>query len=187
MKLKLIICLIGILAGIGFASAWSFARNADLIKHQDGGILANGNPVEAERRLGLLMTHLKAVNFDWSQISLEEQILPDQIYSDQKWIKSLASPTLDKCRHEVYRDQVVFTTSLYTESKFTYLGGDSGKVDKKGFYLVGWKDGHINRVSIHDVRWYPTTTDDGKTQIWISVFPGMSSYSKGIVGPYGRG
>lgn len=181
MKAKFIICLAGLLLGAGLTFAWNAATGTT--GHTDS-ILASGNPTDAEVRLKQLMGHLRSVNGDWNQIAFNEQQLPDQHLSGNKAYRSPNTAVVSHCDAALYTGQVLFYTDLYTEEDFTHLGNDRTRVERRGFYIVGWSDGRVERVPIDSVKLHPGVMKSGRTGL-APVFPGMTQYASGTKIPSG--
>ncbi len=116
-------------------------------------ILEAGNPDDAIKRGGILITELSKHNWDPFKIEKSLMILPDQSISDipeirtseiSNWcIVSLDDPAIP---------EVAIYTDLYVRRNLKVYKGDIGTANPEGFYIVGFRDGKIGRVPLSEVR-----------------------------------
>lgn len=121
-----------------------------------------------------LLAALKERNWDWHGIPDELLRVPDQY----NWQFAPTSPgfwTWSTCPQPAYQDEVAFVCSLYTWRELEVVPGIEGRLHMSGFYIVGWKDGRVERVPVEDARQYPVA--GGST---ITIFPGMSEYDPAL-------
>ncbi len=139
-------------------------------------IFKKGNSDDAIVRGKALIENLKENNWDWLKVKSSFLNLPDQYMADDPeyrranltaWcIVPLDDPNIP---------EVAIYTDLYVRRNLKVYKGDTGTANPEGFYIVGFRDGNIERVPLSEVR-VAVIKGQGR-QI---VFPGTKFYNKNL-------
>lgn len=141
----------------------------------DSEILTKGDPEAAIRQLHQLWNALKAQDFErkitpqiFALLDLQDESLsPKRSYRSERTV-SVTLPVVPE-----YGD-VLFFTDLYVDPRVKRGPGDLAIPSPAGFFIVGWRDGRIEKVPIEDIRMLSL----GGKQIYC--FPGMPQYREDL-------
>lgn len=142
--------------------------------------LTAGDPEAALEQARKLMDALRAANWDKTRVPFELKFLPDRYMHEAKQFRTDRQTTFSFPAHDPRLrapeyENVAFATDLYVRKNVSHYKGDGAKSRPEGFYIVGWKDGRVEKVPVWDVRIVPSSTRRNEK---IEVFPGMPGYDR---------
>lgn len=140
----------------------------------------SGNHAQAMEQAKRLMVALKANN--WSPMGIPKSLcrLPDQdFYPDQsrrtKESISFSLGGLKGFDRAPYVGEIAFYSSLYVSNVRIKPDGTVGmKHEPHGFYIVGYRNGRVEKVDVKDVRYVPSTYARNAFQ---HTFPNTKAYA----------
>lgn len=139
-------------------------------------LVTHGDHAGAMQQARQLLEALSANNWDSSLVN--QQLLRhfDQDFAGEPFQRSPNSPTFFVSRPDsIYWDSVAFYATLYVRRNIGPGNGPEGIVSHpEGFFIVGWKNGTVNKIPISQVRLkrYPGEKS------YAYIFPGMERYSE---------
>lgn len=162
------------LPAIAFAAGAGFLVTKAALSHV--GPTSEPNRDRALLQAKMLLNELQDSRWDASRVSPKLLRLPEQDFvSSAKGRRPERNSFAIELQPEY--DEVAFTCDTFVDRRLDTVKGVEGKLVTSGYYIVGWKDGHVSTVDVHDVRLFELP---GKPGVKIAVFPGMSEYSASL-------
>lgn len=137
---------------------------------------AVGNIGQAMQQAQQLMTALQNANGDPTQVVVSNPsllVLPDHQYAENTFERG------DNVASFIFPDdqlpeqsQLVFYCDIYARQNTAIYTESSGQSSPSGYFILGWKDGTVQQVSVASAR-YVTRADGTR----VVVFPGMNGYN----------
>ena len=163
---------VAVLAAFGFAwlaGGTLGSRKTD--RKPDINLLTQGHVEDTMARARTLLTALRENEWDAERIDYHLLRVPDQDFAQFERLRGPNTYASFFCaRQDIYRAKVAFYIDLYIRKNLEVVPGIEGVLHVEGFYIVGWKDGRIERVPWDQVRLYPSGPG------FKDVFPGMDEY-----------
>lgn len=153
------------------------SANAPVDKADDprshGPLYLTGNPDQAIQQSKQFLEHFRSVNWDPDRVNYRLAKLPDHDF--KQFQEDRVINTLVVARDP--EDALAFSTDLYVHLTKEIVPGREANITRSGFYIVGYKDGRVEKVTPDLVRLYPNGKG-GFTQL----YPGMNRYHEELPG-----
>ncbi len=147
-----------------------------------------GDPDAAMRQLQQLMDALRANNWDPMRVPASLRRLSDAKFSESSDERStgeaVAFPTQPSAPQDGNApeyERIAFYTGVYARFNRSYYQGDRSQSHPSGYYIVGWKDGRIEKVPTMKVRVF--TSRNRRAGAQLLCFPGMAEYDTAEADP----
>jgi hypothetical protein len=170
-----LVILLGVISG---ALWYRVGKNRPVFDTSRGvpNILEHGNSDDAVKRGSVLISELSKNSWNPFKIKKYYLELPDQSMSDVSEVrKSDVSAWCIVPLDDPAISEVAIYTDLYVRRNLKVYKGDVGTANPEGFYIVGFRDGHIDKVPLSDVR-IAVIKGQGR----VMVFPGTKFYNKNL-------
>ncbi len=130
---------------------------------------------EAMQQTTRLVAALKANDWDPFRVPHALIMLPDAKYAQYNNLNdplagSFVFPILQKEPDSPVQDKIAVYSEVYVRTNTKIFKNDRATFAPSGFFVVGWKDGRVEKVPIGDVRYVKM----GK--YYTAVFPGMNAW-----------
>jgi len=171
------LAFVGIAFLAGLAATYIGKPMIAKAQNQEPDALRDGNPDQTEVAAKNLLTELKNNGWDPWKVEFAKFRVSDQNMSQNPRLRGPEANTFiaHGIDQSVYGGQVAFWTDLYTRVNKNVAPGHEADVSSEGFYIVGWKDGHVSRVPVAELRYQKTTYQGNDAASFI--FPGMTQYA----------
>ncbi len=141
-----------------------------------------GDPEAGMRQLQQLMDALRANNWNPVKVPRSLLTLPDgrfaenPAFRDRPNIVFPSMPTPEKYKKDQVPEfePIAFYTEVYARFNRSYYKGDRSQSQPTGYFIVGWKDGRIEKVPVMQVRTF-VSRDARRDETYC--FPGMPEYA----------
>lgn len=174
MTSKTVIAILGL--ALAFGAAWTLGNSVaspPTVNRTVKNLSIEGDPDHTMAVGRQLIAQLQEHNWNWDEVDTNLLKVPDQEF----WQNAPNGPgywTWARCAEDIY-NEVAFYSNLYVWNEFERIPGIEGKLHVSGFYIVGYRDGRVEKVPVGQTRLYPITNDQ-----LLTVFPGMSEYDPNL-------